>query len=138
MERKYRTLRFIASLLKVIGIIVGVLALLSSLAICATSVLGGAALERGMWDYSQRTFGLGIFTGLIGGILAALIPIIFGGIQALVLFGVGEAIYVQIDIEENTRLTGQAITRMLATSEGPARQPAAPPAVAMAQPQAST
>lgn len=131
MEKKYRTLRFIASVLKVLGVIVGILAVLSAVVFCVTSTFGGAAFERTLGDYSQRTTGLGIFTGLVGGIIFALVPIIVGGIQALVLFAAGEAIYVQIDIEQNTRLTEQAILRMMGAYEPPARPVAVPPAAAL-------
>lgn len=128
MEHKYRALRFIASVLKVLGIIVGILAVIAAITFCATSVFGGAAFERALGSYGQNTPGLGLFTGLLGGIIFSIVPIIVGGIQALVLFAVGEAIYVQIDIEQNTRLTEQAILRMMGAYEPPARPAAAPPA----------
>ena len=46
MDKKYTVLRTLGKIYKVLGIIGGVLTLLTILGVCATSVLGGMALPR--------------------------------------------------------------------------------------------
>lgn len=103
MERKYVALRFIATMMKVLGIIVAGLTVLVVLSICGTGLLGGAALERLSREFGQQTGGLGLFTGAIWGLIATVFPIILGGSMAMFLYAAGEAVYLQINIEENTR-----------------------------------
>jgi nitrate/nitrite transporter NarK len=103
MERKYVALRSIATMMKVLGIIVAGLTVLAVLGICGTGLLGGAALDRLSREFGQQTGGVGLFTGAIWGLIATVFPIILGGSTAMFLYAAGEAIYLQINIEENTR-----------------------------------
>jgi len=111
MEKKYKALRIIGSIYKILGIIVSVITILVIIGICATSFLGGAALEnfsRELGDYGYSG-SAGVFGGLLGGFLLSIFAIINGGIIALSLFGIGEGIYVFISIEENTRTTAELL-----------------------------
>ena len=106
MEKRYRVLRFISGFYKIVGIIVGVLALLSGLGICVTSVLGTSLLS----SFSQNLQGSGNPLALIGGsvvagIISALVAMLGGLITALGLYAVGELISLLINMEENTRAT---------------------------------
>jgi hypothetical protein len=103
MKKKYRVLRFIAFIMKALGLIVAALTILSILGVLSTGILGGAAFDRLSRDFGQDFTGLGIFTGLIWGLVATIFPIIFGGSLAMFLFAGGEALELQMDIEENTR-----------------------------------
>ncbi len=118
MEKRYRALRTVGSLYKIIGVIVLVLAIIGAIGACAAGALGGAALR----DFSNE-FGPGMmngvgstFGGVIGGIISGLFVLIGGGIGGLTLYATGEAIYLLIDIEENTRL---AAGRMAAPAANP-------------------
>jgi hypothetical protein len=103
MERKYGALRVIATGMKVLGFIVGILTVLAICGFIGAGVTIGAGLEKLNRDLGQNQGGLVAITSIAGGLLASLLPIIIGGSLALILFAGGEAIYVQIDIEENTR-----------------------------------
>jgi len=108
MEKRYRALRTIGTIYKVLAAIVAGITLLSILGLCATSILGGvgqAAFSRGS--------GFGVFGGLFGGVLGALIlsvfAIIYGGAISLTLYAFGEGIDLLLALEENTRLTAMAL-----------------------------
>jgi hypothetical protein len=110
MEKRYRALRTIGTIYKVLAAIVAVITLLSILGLCATSILGGvgqAAFSRGS--------GAGVFGGLFGGVLGALIfsvvGIIYGGAVSLTLYAVGEGIDLLLALEENTRITAMLLQR---------------------------
>jgi hypothetical protein len=104
MEKKFNALRTIGVIFKIFGVIAGIITLLIVIGICATSVLGGAAI-----DSLSRELGnsgaSGIFGGVLGGLLASIFVIINGGGLTLTFFALGEGIYVLLSVEENTRAT---------------------------------
>jgi asparagine N-glycosylation enzyme membrane subunit Stt3 len=99
MEQRYRALRTIASIYRVLGYIVLVLTILVFLAICGLSVVGSTATNS-----IARQYG-GTGAGIIGGIFVSISALIYGGIMAISLIGISEAIYLLIAVEENTRRT---------------------------------
>lgn len=103
MEKKYTALRFIANMMKVLGIILAVLTAITAIGICGTGVLGGTALDSLGRQLDQSTGGVGLLTGTVIGLIATIVPIILGGGLALFLYAGGEAVHLQISIEENTR-----------------------------------
>jgi hypothetical protein len=104
MERRFGILRVIGSIYKVLGIIAGVLTILAALAICVTSIVGGAAL--GNW---ANTFGTpstsGFFSSIFGGIVVGIGIVLYGGAITITLYGIGEGVYLLLALEENTRAT---------------------------------
>ena len=66
MEKKFKILRFIGGLYKVLGIITAVVTVLGAVAICLASILGGAIM-----DQVQSQFGdigpVGLMGGAAGG-----------------------------------------------------------------------
>jgi ABC-type phosphate transport system permease subunit len=105
MDRRYRALRTVGSIYRVLGYIVLVLTILSVIAICGISVLSGTALESVSQQIGVNSNGSGIAGGIVGGIFLSFIALIYGGIVALSLIAFGEGIYLFIAIEENTRKT---------------------------------
>jgi hypothetical protein len=105
MEKRYRALRIVGSLYKILGAIVLILTIISAIGVCVVGVLGGAAMNDFSREFSRGFNGMGMVGGALGGILSALAVMIGGGIGGLTLFATGEAICLLIDIEENTRLT---------------------------------
>lgn len=101
MEKRYTALRIIGTIYKVLGVIVGIVALLGVIGLCLTAVLGGAALG-GAGQQSQVFGALG---GAVGGILAAIITAVYGAAVAITLYAMGEGVYLLINVEENTRAT---------------------------------
>ncbi len=116
MEKRYRALRTIGTIYKVLAAIVAAITLLSILGLCATSILGGvgqAAFSRG------SGFG-GLFGGVLGALIFSVVGIIYGGAVSLTLYAVGEGIDLLLALEENTRLTAMALQHQA--------NPPAPPA----------
>ena len=103
MEKRYKALRLIAILMKITGIIIGVLSIIGALGICATITSGGFAFDRMLREFDQSTRGMGSLAGAMGGVLAGIVPVIVGGSWALFMYAGGEAVNLQIAIEENTR-----------------------------------
>jgi len=107
MKTKFGVLRFISGFYKVVGIIVGVITIISALGICLTSVLGTTTFLGGL-SQSANNSGLPIALGASGvlvGIISAIGTIIGGALAALGLYAFGELISLLISLEENTRIT---------------------------------
>lgn len=104
MEHRYRALRFIASVLKILGYIALGLTVLGALGSCALSLLGG-----GIMDQITGSNGSGMLGGVFGGLLIGVGVLLYGGIMSLMLIAGGEQIYLQIAIEENTRATADLL-----------------------------
>jgi hypothetical protein len=120
MEKRYNALRTIGTIFKVLGIILGIFAILSIVAFCAMSVIGGAALT----DISQDLgydIGLGVFGGILGGIFSGFVLLLTLGLPALFLYGYGEMLFLFLSVEENTRATALQL-------QAQARPPEQPPA----------
>lgn len=105
MEKHFKVLRIVGSVYKVVGIILLVVTLLSALGFCGMSVLGGSAMESALKNLPGNTLGQGQGFGLLGGVLLSLMIILGGGIYAVTTYALGEAIYLLIALEENTRRT---------------------------------
>lgn len=110
MQKRYGVLRFISGFYKVIGIIVGVLTVLSAVGICATSVLGSSFLG----SLTQNVQGTAIplaagASGVVAGIIGGLVTIFAGALSALGLYAFGELISLVISLEENTRMSAKAL-----------------------------
>jgi len=107
MEKRYKALRIIGTLYKIFGTIVGVITVLVILSICATSVLGGAGLRRFGHDMGLPA----VFSGMLGGLILSVVAIIYGGGLAITLYAAGEAVYLLLALEENTRATAMLLQR---------------------------
>lgn len=100
--KKYNALRTIATILKVLGIIYGVLTILAAIGSCLISIIGGDLIDNFSYYYGYG--GLG-GASVVAGIVIGLAILIGGGLTALLLYGSGESIYLLIDLEQNTRET---------------------------------
>ena len=113
MNKKFGLLRFIGTVYKVFGIILAVIAVIAAAAVCITTFAGGAALN----DLS-REFGMGSMMGIggaLGGIIGGITILIGLGLAAISQYAIGEAIFLFLAIEENTRATAVMLQRQ---SEG--------------------
>jgi hypothetical protein len=102
MESRYRALRTIATIFKVLGWMVLVLGILSA---CGTSglILVGGASVPGMMDLGGGAGQGGLVWGFVGAVVMFLVMMVTVGLYALILIATAEGIYVFLDIEENTR-----------------------------------
>jgi hypothetical protein len=108
MEKKFRVLRIVATIIKVLAWIILVLGVLGG---CLT--LGGGLLAGGTGSRGGGEFGplAGLLTGAFGGIFV----IIFSVLEFLFLYAFGELIHLLLALEENTRLTAERLQAMQKT-----------------------
>jgi len=113
---KYRALRTIAVVFKVLGWITIVLGVLSSCAWAALGLFGGlaslSALSGSELD-SSATAGIlsGGVIGTIAVVVGLIIALVITAVYALLLFAASEGIYVFLDIERNTREAAELLKR---------------------------
>lgn len=123
MEKRYRALRIISTLYKILGTVVLVIAVLSAAGMCLMGILGGSVFQSLGSDLPSEVAGMGMFGSALGGIFIGIVSLISGGISGLSLFAMGEGISLAIAIEENTR----ASTMYLAAQNQPAVPVYTPP-----------
>jgi len=111
MEKRYAALRVIGTIYKVFGGIVGVITILAVLGICATSLLGGAAMGTLGREFGGDTGFAGLLSGFLGGLIGGVLVIIYGGGLAVTLYAAGEGVYLLLALEENTRATVMLLQR---------------------------
>ncbi len=100
MEKKFRALRIIGTLFKILAWITLVLGVLAALGVLISGIMGGAALNPG----GRYMIG-GMMGGLLGGIAGGLLTLILSVIYFMALYASGEFIYLGLAVEENTRET---------------------------------
>jgi len=109
MDKHYPVLRIVGTIYKVVGIIIAVGTLLSAIGFCGMSVLSGTAMESTLRNLPGGIQGpgqgFGLLGGVVGGVLVSLMMILFGGIYAVTVYALGEAVYLLIALEENMRHT---------------------------------
>ena len=110
MDKRFKALRTIGSIYKILGIIAGIITALIVIGICVTSVLSGAVMDSVVRELGGSGSS-GIFSGMLGGLLVNLFVLLNGGGIALTFFAMGEGIYVLISLEENTRATVELLRR---------------------------
>lgn len=101
METKFRVLRMVGTLWKVLAWITLIVGILSSLGVLLVGILGSGGL---VWRYlgqdpAMMPAAMGIVTGIAGFILGLIAAIVY----FLILYAIGEMIYLLLAIEENTR-----------------------------------
>lgn len=115
MARKYRALRSAAFLLQVLAwtsLIVGVLAAVAAIMVGAFRWADIGAL---VWADG------GIAVGLLAGFAAGAVAFLIGAINFVAFLALSQAIYLQIDVEQNTRMTAELLRQIVRT-----QAPAAP------------
>lgn len=123
MQPRFKVLRLIGTVYKILGGLAGILTLLLVLGICATSVIGGAALSGIERELGGRGGG-GLLGSTLGGVVVALVTILYGGAVTVSLYGLGEGIYLILALEENTRETVALLSNGIDKVENSDRQEA--------------
>jgi len=125
MEKKFKILRFIGTVYRILGIITAVLTVLGAVGICLTSVLGGA-----IFDQIQGELGnlgpMGVMGGAAGGAIIGGFLLVWGTIIALLLLAAGEGIYLLLALEENTRTTADCMQQFSSAQYSAQTYPAEP------------
>ena len=99
MEKRFGILRLIGSIYKILGIITAVLTVIGSLAACVISVAG-----TGIYQAAMEEAGM-MMGGAVAGVIVAGVGLFWGAVMALMLYGLGEGIFLALALEENTRRT---------------------------------
>lgn len=100
MEKKFRVLRVVASIWKIIAWLVLVLSVLGGCGALATTLMASSQFSR-----QSSAFGIGILSGALGGAVMAGGAILLGVLYFISLYAVAELIDVVLALEENTRAT---------------------------------
>ncbi len=104
MEKRFRALRVIGTFFKILGVIAGILTILSAIAMCAFMVMGSTVLNSALQAYDLGNDS-GVYGSLLGGALIGLLLLLYGGLITASIYGLGEGIFLLIAVEENTRAT---------------------------------
>jgi hypothetical protein len=115
METRYRALRTIATIFKVLGWVILILGILGSCGISGLMAVGGASVPL-IGGPGQQGGSEAALVGIIMAIVTFIATLVTVGLYALILIAASEAIYVFLDIEENTR----EMVRRLGRIEAPA------------------
>jgi hypothetical protein len=104
VKRKYKVLRLIAVLMKILSVVIGALLIIGGLVMV---VAGAAASSQSTSTptFPTETGPAAFFGGLVGGV----IMLVYGVFVFVFLYAYAEWMYVFMDIEENTRMTNEML-----------------------------
>jgi hypothetical protein len=111
MQRKFRVLRVIGTIWKVLAWIELILGVLVAIGILLAGIIGMGAIQRYGYEYPYPGMPWQI-AGPIGGIVGFFVSLAVVVIYFLMLYGIGELIFLFIAIEENTRMSALRMERM--------------------------
>lgn len=103
MEKRFRALRVVGTIYKVIAWIVLILGILIALGTFGVSVLSGINAGGGLGGRQGILPGLAV--GGVGGLLGGIGILVVTLFYFLLLYSVGDLIYLALAVEENTRET---------------------------------
>ena len=124
VKKKYRALRAIAFILQVLAWVTLVLAIFAAIGAIAAGVLGYLSIPA--LDQFRGAANSFTFDGILAGAISAVMIIIGGVLEFIVLLAASEFIYVQIDIEQNTRQAAEYLRQVVQVPPVPAPAPMAP------------
>jgi len=111
MEKKYTALRIISLFYKILGVIIGIVSLLT----IVFTIISQPVIDFGFFRPSGGLV-------LVFTIVMALLELVMGGLIALGVYALGDLIALLMNIEENTRFTAL----ILRDSMNPPVQPMQP------------
>lgn len=104
MVKKFKVLRFIGMVWKILAWIVLVLGILTAIGALLTSIFGGGIMSQ--FAQQQGQWAPWMF-GALGGILIFTVTLVGTVIEFLIFYAVGELIFLLLAIEENTRVAAR-------------------------------
>ena len=128
METKFKVLRVIGTLWKVLAWIALIVGIVFAVGVLLAGILGAGMPRMFLRDYGPMMDRMPWAAGLAGGIIGFFAALIGSVVYFLLLYAAGELVYLLLAIEENTRAT----TQLLTPAQEPetfAPPPDAPPAV---------
>jgi len=103
---RYRALRIVATLYRIIGWIVIVLGVLSSCGSTALFITARGTMVGGVYTRAP------MWGGIIGALLALVMGLIMTALSGITLLAIAEGIEVFLDIEKNTREIAKRIREL--------------------------
>lgn len=100
MQKKYRALRFVIGLYRVLAWVVLALGVLASIVMIIASVTGTGRVGGSMMDNVPM---LPVGTGILGGLVAALVMLLYTALLFIIMWAGSEFVMLFLDIERNTR-----------------------------------
>lgn len=103
MEKKFKALRFIGGLYKVIAIIILVVSVLGIIIADIAMIAGGSSLGSALGgDYG---FNAGAGVSVLGVIFVTVFGLLIAGLASVSVYAMGELVTLLLALEENTRYT---------------------------------
>ncbi len=99
MEKRFRILRIVATLYKILAWVVLVTGILSAVGTLIAGIAGGALIPQ---QYSRA---LPAVSGMLWGIMGFLVALLLSALYFVGLYALGEVLCLFLAIEENTRET---------------------------------
>lgn len=111
MDKKYKALRIIGTVYKIIGAIVIIMTIFGAAASCISGFVGGA-IFTGLVNELDQDLRAGGSGGMIAvGLITGFGILLWGLVVGITTYAAGEGVYLLIDIEENTRLTASLLKK---------------------------
>jgi hypothetical protein len=107
MAKKFRILRIVAFLWKIVAWVILVISVLAGCGTLVMLLTAGNQLAR-----QSSMLGLGMLSGVAGGVVMAVIAILVGLFYFISLYAVAEMIDVALAVEENTRATVEQLKQL--------------------------
>jgi len=127
MEKKFKVLRIIGTVWKVLAWITLIFGIIGAFGTLLASIFGGGFMGQMMRPYGQQGTPWAQGFGVVGGIIAFVVTLIIAVFYFLMLYAIGEMIYLFLDVEENTRITAQWISHLAPQTYTPAPPVYTPP-----------
>jgi hypothetical protein len=116
MERRFRALRFVATLFKALAWVALILGVFGTFVLIIAGVLGGNLFQ----DVMGTQMGMGTRGGIgsiLGSLFGGLVVLAISGLYFVFLYAYAEAIHLLLSIEENTRQTAHALAQIASERE---------------------
>ncbi|MBE0409183.1 MAG: hypothetical protein IBX69_05555 [Anaerolineales bacterium] len=113
MEKRYKALRFIGTLYKVLGVILLILTVLGAIGICGASIWGGVAFDTIGRDLGVNPDFANLFGNALDGLIVGFLMLLYFGFISLTTYAFGEGIYLLLAMEENTRASSLLLQRQM-------------------------
>jgi len=103
VEKRFRALRFLATLVKILAFVVAGLCVIAGLIFIIAGIAGGST------STSNAPFNQAGPTAFVGGFVGGVMLIVYGAFAFVFLYAYAEMIYLFLGIEENTRITNEVL-----------------------------
>jgi hypothetical protein len=126
MQKKFRVLRFIGTLWKVLAWIKLILGILAAIGVLLMGVLGGGVFEQLLQANGFNVRGIPLGASILGGAAGFIVVLVASALSFLILYAMGELIYLALAVEENTRSASMGMAAWMQQQQSyaaPAPQP---------------